>query len=64
MQERISFTLTNIDDVDFTLKQLLVVYERMLYYYAETDIDKFTRFVEGCLIYFYMLYQLIEESKN
>ena len=64
MQERINFTLTNLDDVDSTLKQLLVVFEKILYYYTEKDINKFFLFVERCLVYFYMIYRLSQTSKG
>lgn len=64
MKEQISLVLTDLDNYDLTLKQLVTVIDKILLYYSEKNINAFMRFVEGFMIYFYMLYELIEEAKG
>jgi len=64
MKEKISLVLNDLDDIDLTLKQLVLVIDKILLYYSEKNIDAFIHFVEGFMIYFYMLNQIIREVKG
>jgi hypothetical protein len=64
MQEKINFIITDLNDYELTLKQLCMLMEKVLYYYSEKDINKFVHCVESFMIYFYMLYGLIQEAKG
>lgn len=64
MKEQINISFTDLDNYDLTLKQLLFINEKILYHYADKDIDKLIHFVEGFMIYFYSIYQLIQKSKE
>ena len=64
MQERIGLIINDLDDYDKTVKELCNLFEKILYYYSEKDIEKFVHLVESFMMYFYMLYGLIQEAKE
>jgi len=64
MQEKINFTITDLNNYELTLKQLCLLIEKILYYYSEKDINKFVHIVESFMVYFYMMYGLIQEARE
>ena len=64
MKERVNLILTDLDNSELTLKQLLLVFEKILTYYSEKDINNFIYIIEEFNVYFYMLYQLVQEVKG
>ena len=62
MKEQINFTLTNLDDYNLTFRQLLVLFEKLLTYYSETDINKLTNLIDNCGIYFTIVYNLVQKT--
>lgn len=64
MKEKVILVLDDIDDFDLTLKQILVVMEKIMHHYIDTDLEKFIQFVEGFMIYFYKIYQLFNGGEN
>ena len=64
MKEKIFLTLTDLDDYDTTIKQLLIVIDKILHYYAEKNVDNMVSFIEGFFVYFYTMYQYIQECKG
>ena len=64
MQERINFVITDLNDYNLTTKQLCTLFEKILFYYSEKDIDKLENLINGFFTYFYLLYDLIEKSKG
>jgi len=64
MQERINFTITDLNNYELTLEQFTKLFENVLLYYADKDADKFENFVNSFMIYFYLFHDLINKSKG
>jgi hypothetical protein len=64
MKERINLILTDLDNYELTVTQLLSMFEKISLNYVEKDIEKYEHLVEGFLVFFYMQYQLIKNNKE
>ena len=64
MEERINFTITDLNNYKLTIEQFTKLFEKVLLYYADKDIDKFENFVNSCMVYFYLFHELINKSKG
>lgn len=64
MKEKISFIIDDLNDYDKTMQQLFLLFEKILYYYSSNNLKNFIKFVQSCVIYFYQLNTLIDNSKE
>jgi len=64
MKEQINFVISDLNDIDKTLEQLCKLFEKIIYYYTEKDVQKLVRLIDGCLAYFYLLHSYIKEAKE
>lgn len=64
MKEKIAIILDDLDNFERTINQLSFLFEKILNYYAEKHIDKFSKFVYGFLMYFYILNKEINKLEG
>ena len=64
MKERIHLTISDLNNVESTLKELLLMIEKITIYYVDTDIKKSKSFVEKGLCYFYLLCNIINNAEG
>ena len=64
MQERINFTITDLNNYELTLEQFTKLFENVLLYYADKDVNKFEHFVNSFMIYFYLFHDLMNKNKG
>jgi len=64
MKEKINLILTDLDNYVLTMEQLQLLFEKLLFYYGEKDMNMFINFIEAFNIYFETLNQLIQKHKT
>jgi len=52
MKEKIQITIENVDDIQNVLQSLELLFTKLIYYYAEKDLQKLYTFVLGVSVYF------------
>ncbi len=64
MKEKINLILTDLDNYVLTMEQLQLLFEKLLFYYGEKDMNMFINFIEAFNIYFETLNQLIQKHQT
>ena len=64
MKEKIILVLTDLDDYELTLKQFVLVIEKIVEYYIEKDMKKFKYFIEQLMSFFYLIYRGMADEKG
>jgi hypothetical protein len=62
MKEKIVIVLDDLDNFEKTINQISMLFEKILYYYAEKNPGYFEQFVYGFMMYFYMIYQGMKKA--
>ena len=64
MKEKIVIVLDDLDDYEKTINQISLLFEKILYYYAEKNPGYFEQFVYGFMMYFYTIYQEMNKPEE
>jgi hypothetical protein len=64
MKEQIIIKIEDLNDEQQSLEALLQLFEKVLFYYEEKDIKRLNKFVAGMLAYWYLIYQMLQESQD
>jgi hypothetical protein len=57
MTEKVTITIHNLDDVREVLKSLELLFQKLVYYYAEKDLNNLRIVVLSCAVWFGMVCQ-------
>ena len=52
MKEKIQITIDNLDDIQNVLRSIGLLFQKLIYYYAETDLQKLYTLVLNVSVYF------------
>lgn len=52
MKEKIQITIKDLDDINNVLESLELLFQKLVYYYAEKDIKKLGILILSCSVYF------------
>jgi hypothetical protein len=59
MKEKINITIENIDDLQSVLKSLELLFEKLILYYSDTDLQKLSNLILSCSVYFGRVLRLL-----
>ena len=52
MNEKIQITINNLDDVQGVVGSIQLLFQKLIYYYAEKDLQKLNTLILSCVVYF------------
>jgi len=52
MKEKIQITIENLDDLQGVLKSIELLFQKLIYYYAEHDLKSLNTLVLSCSVWF------------
>jgi hypothetical protein len=64
MNEKVTITIHNLDDVQGVLKSLELLFQKLIYYYAEKDLNNLKILVLSCSVWFGMVLQKLGYSED
>jgi hypothetical protein len=58
-KRKVSIIIEDLDNISSVAKSLELLFEKLIYYYAEKDVNKLTTLILSCSIYFGQLLTII-----
>ena len=62
MKEQIHFVITDLNNYKLTIKQLLTLLEKVMFYYSEKNMEIFVELVENFTAYFAFIYKYLHKK--
>ena len=64
MKEKITLTIHDLDDIRGVLKSLELLFQKLVYYYAERDLNNLRIFIMSCAVWFGMVCRKLGYSEE
>lgn len=64
MKEKLTITINDISDIKGVLASLELLFQKLIYYYAENDLDNLKVFVLSCSVWFGIILQKLGYDEN